>query len=66
MTEHTPFLKQVAQIFAENEKDDLKNICFIFPNKRSATFFKHYIGQFVTDRIVNAKTISAFISDFSK
>lgn len=66
MTGHAPFLKQVAQIFAENERTNLKNICFIFPNKRSATFFKHYIGQFVTDRTINAKTISAFISDFSK
>ncbi len=66
MTEHTPFLKQVAQIFAENEKANLRNICFIFPNKRSATFFKNYIGQLVNDRIVNAKTISAFIADFSK
>ena len=41
----TPFLKQVAcHYYGEG---DMSRICFILPNKRSASFFRKYIGECV-------------------
>ena len=37
-----PFLKQVA---AHYLADGLENTCFVFPNRRSAVFFRKYIGD---------------------
>lgn len=42
---HTPFLRQVADIYAANESEHFSQLCFIFPNKRSATFFRHYLSE---------------------
>lgn len=36
------FLEEVAKIFACRE--DLPRICFVFPNKRAARFFRRYLG----------------------
>ena len=41
--EMTPFLSQVAQVYLDNEREDLMDYCFVFPNKRSGTFFRHYL-----------------------
>ena len=41
----TPFLKQVASHYHSEGSLDRK--CFIFPNKRSLTFFKKYLGDAV-------------------
>lgn len=41
----TPFLKQVAQIYVEREAAALPDICFVFPNKRSGTFFVRYLTE---------------------
>ncbi|MDE6394012.1 MAG: PD-(D/E)XK nuclease family protein [Duncaniella sp.] len=39
----TPFLSQVAQVYLDNEREELMDYCFVFPNKRSGTFFRHYL-----------------------
>lgn len=41
-----PFLRQIADAYITNEPDDLLDFCFVFPNKRSGTFFIKYL----TDR----------------
>ena len=41
----TPFLRQVAEVYLANERDDIMDYCFVFPNKRSGTFFRHYLRQ---------------------
>ena len=42
----TPFLKQVAEHYhAEGRTGDM---CFIFPNRRSLSFFKKYLGEEVS------------------
>lgn len=41
--EMTPFLSQVAQVYLDNERDAMMDYCFVFPNKRSGTFFRHYL-----------------------
>lgn len=40
-----PFLKQVAYIYTLNERQKLADFCFVFPNKRSATFFTHFLKK---------------------
>lgn len=39
------FLQQVAEAYIQYERQALPDYCFVFPNKRSATFFAHYIQQ---------------------
>ena len=39
----TAFLKQVALHYHPSE--NIRGMCFIFPNKRSITFFKKYLGE---------------------
>ncbi len=41
----TPFLQQVALTYLRNEAAAFADICFVFPNKRSGTFFEHYLKQ---------------------
>ena len=38
-----PFLRQVAQVYLDNEREEMMDYCFVFPNKRSGTFFHHYL-----------------------
>lgn len=38
-----PFLKQVAQVYLDNEREAMMDYCFVFPNKRSGTFFRYYL-----------------------
>lgn len=40
----TPFLRQVASVYISNEAADLSDFCFVFPNKRSGVFFRHYLS----------------------
>ena len=40
-----PFLFSIAEAYVRNESDSLLDYCFVFPNKRSATFFIDYIEQ---------------------
>lgn len=37
------FLQQVAQVYLDNEREAMMDYCFVFPNKRSGTFFRHYL-----------------------
>lgn len=47
-----PFLQQVARhYFAAAE---IEKLCFVFPNRRSAVFFKKYLQEAVSDPQVNA------------
>ena len=48
----TPFLQQVARHYFAAA--DIEKLCFIFPNRRSAVFFKKYLQEAVADPQVNA------------
>lgn len=39
------FLRQVAEIYLERERENLMDACFVFPNRRSSLFFRKYLGQ---------------------
>lgn len=43
---HTPFLLRLAHHYAE-ESRSLYDCCFVFPNRRSGTFFRHYLSDAV-------------------
>ncbi|MCM1163507.1 MAG: PD-(D/E)XK nuclease family protein [Muribaculaceae bacterium] len=38
-----PFLKQVARVYLEREGEAMMDYCFVFPNKRSGVFFRHWL-----------------------
>lgn len=61
-----PFLYSVAQAYASHY-DDLSGVCFIFPNKRSGSFFTKYLASVSRDIIIApvVTTISDFVADLS-
>lgn len=62
-----PFLKSVALAYTARYAD-LSEFCFLFPNKRSGTFFLKYLRECNPRRTVLApevKTVSEFMSDLS-
>ncbi len=63
----TPFLRSIAKAFASQKKCDMKDYCFVFPNRRSGTYFAKEIvdlneGAFIMPQIT---TISDLLSDFT-
>lgn len=64
----TPFLRQVAGIYASRERDNLIDYCFVLPNKRSATFFAHFLQQELSSEggiMPDITNISDFVASFS-
>ncbi len=62
-----PFLQSIAKAYA-SRYNDLSEVCFLFPNKRSATFFLKYLKEEYRRHALLApevKTISDFVSDLS-
>ena len=57
-----PFLKSVAKAYA-SRYSDLSEFCFLFPNKRSGTFFLKYLREEMGRRVMLAPEVMA-ISDF--
>ena len=64
-----PFLSRIAKAYLDAERKEMLDYCFVFPNKRSVTFFRHYLETHNKSRIPliepKATTISDFISEFS-
>lgn len=62
-----PFLFETAQEIYNNYKQELNDICIIFPNKRTALFFRKYFGQAAQETIwsPNIFTVRAFIQTFA-
>lgn len=64
------FLKRIAEAYVCHERENLADFCFIFPNKRSGTFFRDFLNginpgdkPFFEPAIM---TISDFVSFFSE
>lgn len=61
-----PFLRQVAEVYAAAEAGNLGDCCFIFPNKRSATFFADFLQKAIGSKPpCTIMTISSFVAGFS-
>jgi len=59
------FLEQVAEDFAG--RSDLRNLCFVFPNRRSSIFFQRYLGKAAGKALFSPslKTIDELFADLS-
>lgn len=57
-----PFLEAVARAYSSHYAD-LSDFCFIFPNKRSGTFFLKYLKATAVDKVMVAPEVSS-VSDF--
>lgn len=63
-----PFLRQVAKAYIENERESMIDYCFVFPNKRSGVFFRHFLSEeakgncFIFPEI---STIAEMVASFS-
>lgn len=60
-----PFIHGVAETYIDNERDLLPQCCFVFPNKRSATFFHHAYARACNEKglqLIHPATVT--ISDF--
>lgn len=62
-----PFLERVARAYAANEPELLADCLFVFPNKRSATFFTHHLRSILKPPALLPATtsISEFVADLS-
>jgi CRISPR/Cas system-associated exonuclease Cas4 (RecB family) len=58
----TPFLKHVAQFLYRNYPENIEDICLIFPNRRSISFFYKYFSEIVDHPIWSPACYT--ISDF--
>lgn len=64
----TPFLRLVARAFVENCAAQLHDYCFIFPNRRSGTFFANELANATGGQPIifpEITSISQFVADFS-
>ena len=64
----TPFLRLVAKAFIENDLDNLRNYCFIFPNRRSGVFFTKELEELSMGKITilpEVTSIAQFVSDIT-
>lgn len=62
-----PFLKSIAKAYS-SRYSDLSEFCFLFPNKRSSTFFIKYLQELNKDRIIlspEVKTQVEFVGDLA-
>lgn len=59
------FLEQIAEDFAG--RGDLRNLCFVFPNRRSSIFFQRYLGIAAGKALFSPvlKTIDELFCDIS-
>lgn len=63
-----PFLSKIAKAYIQNEPDLLVDTCFVFPNRRSSSFFKKYFCEQVKGKafvLPEIRTISEFVSGIS-
>lgn len=63
------FLQRIAHAYSHIPPADLQCFCFVFPNKRSCTFFRNYLLENVASDVPffepKITTISDFISEYS-
>lgn len=52
------FLKQVARSSYAYYKDNLKEVTFVFPNRRSGLFFQRYLGEVIEKPIFSPRIVT--------
>ncbi len=61
------FLAQAAKYIYEKHANKLKDVCLVFPNRRSGVFFTHYLQREIDLPVIGPQvtTVSELISDYS-
>lgn len=59
-----PFLKSIAEAYLAKAGGDLGEYCFLFPNKRSGTFFRKYIKESMPEGMTMMAPVTTNITDF--
>jgi len=61
------FLQQIAEIYWKEAGRKIGKMCFVFPNRRSATFFSYYLGKAAGTSVFAPEllTINDFFSELS-
>jgi len=52
----TPFLLQIAEAYVHERRNSLIDYCFVFPNKRAATFFNDYVTRISGGNLILPRT----------
>lgn len=65
-----PFLKEVADVYVENESENLADYCFVLPNKRGCAFLTKYFGTAFREKneiavVPHITTISDLFTDLT-
>lgn len=64
-----PFLKKIAEAYVREELDGLSGFCFVFPNRRSGSFFRKYLVEALDGApcvLPEITTISDFVAGQSR
>ena len=64
----TPFLRLVAKAFVKNDINNLRDYCFIFPNRRSGVFFTKELEEQTVDHAIilpEITSIAQFVSNLT-
>ena len=61
------FLSQCAEYIYHKHTKALRDICLVFPNRRSGVFFRSYLQKYISNAVVGPKitTVNEIISGFS-
>lgn len=67
MSHKSTFLQSIAKRFCNENTSELKDFCFIFPNRRSCTFFEKELVSFSKNSFVlpHITTITDFVCDIT-
>ncbi len=62
------FLSQCAEYIYNNHKEELRQTCLVFPNRRSGVFFRAYLQKFIDNAVIGPRitTVGELISGFSE
>ena len=47
------FLEEIAKRFYERDKSRVRELCFVFPNRRSGLFFQRYLSGFIENTTIS-------------
>lgn len=61
------FLRQIASLYLDRERELLPDACFVFPNRRSSLFFQKYLGEEAGVPLLSpaVTTVNALFADLS-
>ena len=67
MHQQAQFLQNIVNVFLDNVGNELRDYCFVFPNRRSGLFFQKYLKETSTNAKIlpGITSISEFVCDLT-